>query len=146
MHELSSFDLDSFTPYRLTVAAKKLSDGLAKRYQSQYGISVPEWRVLVNLSQADGVSVRDIEAKVALEKSKVSRAATRLEAQGYIVKQINENDRRLVQLALTDKGRALMDELLPMARDFQLQIEAQLGSVFAAFEQGLDNLLRDEKE
>ncbi|MFZ7089640.1 MarR family winged helix-turn-helix transcriptional regulator [Primorskyibacter sp. 2E233] len=139
--DLPDFDLAHFTPYRLAVAAQRTSEELARQYRARFGISIPEWRVLVHLTQARDVSIRDIEARVAMEKSKVSRAATRLEAQGLIAKRVHESDRRLIRLALTEKGRALMAELLPLAMDYQTQIEARLGEAFDALEQGLSGLL-----
>ncbi|WP_420324808.1 MarR family winged helix-turn-helix transcriptional regulator [Mameliella sp.] len=142
---LPDFDLSGFTPYRLAVAAEKTSEALARQYRERFGISIPEWRVLVHLAQPlDGrgtVSVRDIEARVAMEKSKVSRAASRLETAGYIEKAADAGDRRLVRLALTDKGQALMAELLPLARAYQEELERRLGDTLADFEAGLDRLL-----
>lgn len=140
---LEDFDLENFTPYRLAVAAQKLSELLARQYRSHFGISIPDWRVLVHLTQSDGVSIRDIEARVAMEKSKVSRAATRLEEAGLVVKTVNPGDRRLVHLALTDKGRAMMVDLLPLAEAFQDQILEQLGETREGFEAGLDRLLKE---
>lgn len=139
------FDLNQFTPYRLAVVAQKLSEELARQYRKQFGISIPEWRVLVHLLQSDNVSVRDIELRVAMEKSKVSRAASRLETSGLIAKRVNAADRRLVELSLTPKGRALMDELIPLATAFQAEIEARLSKALKGFEAGLDNLLKDIK-
>ena len=143
MNQLPPFDLAGFSPYRLTVAAQKLSDAFARQYRDQFGISNPEWRVLVHLSQSDGTSVRDIEARVAMEKSKVSRAAKRLEKAGYISKKINETDRRLLHLHLTSKGQSLMTDLLPLADRFQQEIENHLGEAFAGLEAGLDKILED---
>lgn len=139
------FDLMHFTPYRLAVAAEQLSEGLARSYRKKFGISTPEWRVLVHLAYSGNVSVRDIEARVAMEKSKVSRAASRLEKSGYIAKRINDADRRLVQLALTSKGERLMQELLPLAITFQAEIEKKLGAAFEGLEKALDGLM-GEKE
>ncbi|MGO4852171.1 MarR family winged helix-turn-helix transcriptional regulator [Phaeovulum sp. W22_SRMD_FR3] len=141
---LPEFDLMGFTPYRLSVAAQALSEQLARHYRTDYGISIPEWRVLVHLAHSGDVSVRDIEIRVAMEKSKVSRAASRLETAGYIVKRVNDSDRRLVQLALTPKGRALMAELLPVALAFQAELAARLGPALAMLEVGLDQLLKDQ--
>lgn len=140
---LPAFDLEGFTPYRLAVAAKRTSEALARQYRSRFGISIPEWRVLVHLAQADDVSVRDIEARVAMEKYEVSRAARRLEDAGLIRKGANPQDRRLVSLALTDKGRMLMTELLPLAREHQEQLMARMGEAYAQLEAGLDALLRE---
>lgn len=143
--DLPAFDLERFTPYRLSVAAKRLSEELARHYRQEFGLSIPEWRVLAHLAHSGNVSVRDIEARVAMEKYEVSRAATRLEQAGYIEKKINTADRRLVSLALTSRGQDLMAELLPLAVSYQKEIEARLASAFKGFEKGLDRLL-GEKE
>jgi DNA-binding MarR family transcriptional regulator len=145
MNQLPPFDLAGFSAYRLTVAAQKLSDAFARQYRDQFGISNPEWRVLVHLSQSDGTSVRDIEARVAMEKSKVSRAAKRLEQAGYISKQINKTDRRLLHLHLTAEGQSLMTELLPLADRFQQEMETRLGKAFKGLEAGLDKILEDQE-
>lgn len=143
--DLPDFDLSGFLPYQLAVAAQKLSEGLARRYRDEFGISVPEWRVLVHLLHPGNTSVRDIEARIAMEKSKVSRAASRLESAGLITKQINDSDRRLVQLALTEKGRALMRRLLPLAIAYQAEVEALLADTLADFRAGLDRILRQDR-
>ena len=145
MTDLPPFDLDRFIPYRLSVAAQKTSEALARQYRDRFGISIPEWRVLAHLAAAAGdVSVRDIERRVAMEKSKVSRAASRLEAAGYVAKRGAENDRRLVSLALTEKGEELMRELLPLAEAYQREIENRLGAALAGLEDGLGRLLEGE--
>lgn len=140
---LPAFDLDGFTPYRLAVAAKRTSEELARQYKARFGISIPEWRVLVHLAHSGNVSVRDIEARVALEKYEVSRAAKRLREAGLIARTENETDRRLVQLSLTEPGRRLMAELLPLAQAYQAEIEARLGAALAGLETGLDTLLKE---
>ena len=145
MNQLPPFDLAGFSAYRLTVAAQKLSDAFARQYRDQFGISNPEWRVLVHISQSDGTSIRDIEARVAMEKSKVSRAAKRLEQAGYISKQINKTDRRLLHLHLTAEGQSLMTELLPLADRFQQEMETRLGKAFKGLEAGLDKILEDQE-
>ncbi len=146
---LPDFDLVRFTPYRLTVAAQKLSEGLARQYRKQYGISVSEWRVLVHLTHsanaAGNVSIRDIESRVAMEKSKVSRAAARLEEAGYVTKHVNDHDRRLVCLGLSPKGKALMAQLLPLAIQYQREIEEKLGEAFEGLQAGVEKLLGENE-
>ena len=141
-----AFDLMRFTPYRLAVAAQVLSEGLARQYRERFDISIPDWRVMVHLAHSGGASVRDIEARVAMEKSKVSRAASRLEDRGLVLKLESTADKRLVHLSLTPAGRAMMDEILPLAAAFQAKIEALLGADFAGFEAGLDRLLAENHD
>ena len=54
--ELPEFDLYGFTPYRLAVAAKRTSEELARLYRARFGITIPEWRVLVHLARREAVS------------------------------------------------------------------------------------------
>ena len=142
---LPEFDLYGFTPYRLAVAAKRTSEELARKYRDRFGISIPEWRVLMHLAHAGKVSVRDIEARVAMEKYEVSRAAKRLREAGLIERRENPDDRRLIILSLTPKGRDMMTELLPMAKAHQDALEQRLGKAFARLEAGLEELLKDAK-
>ena len=137
------FQLSKFTPYRTAVVAQLLSEALAREYRDRFGISIPDWRVLVHLTAEDGASVRDIEQKVVMEKSKVSRAAARLVERGLLSRIKNETDGRLVHLSLTPKGKDLMDELLPLAATFQQRIEVVLGADFANFERSLSSLWKE---
>lgn len=140
---LPEFDLDSFLPYRLTVVAARLSARLAKNYRTKYGISIAEWRVLLNVGYSGDVSVRDIEKRVSLEKSKVSRAATKLQAKGYLTKKVDSRDRRLLKLALTKKGTDLLRELIPLAVAFQDELKMSLGQEIKPLNSALDRLLDD---
>lgn len=142
--DLPEFDLEGFLPYRLTVLAAHLSAEMAQQYKNQFGISNSEWRVLVNVGYAENPSVRDIEKRVNLEKSKVSRAAARLEGRGLITKVVDPDDRRLVNLALTGKGADLLSQLVPIAMSFQSSLEAKLGEAEEALINALD-LLSDEQ-
>lgn len=136
-----SFDLEQFLPYRLSVAAAQVSRRFAALYGAEAGLTVPEWRVLAHLHKSGPVSVRDITARVNLEKSIVSRAASRLEQEGLVWKSGHEGDRRLIALELTHKGRDLMRRLGPIAQDFQMQLTAELGPDAERLQRALTRLI-----
>ncbi len=137
---LPEFDLEKYLPYRLTVLAARLSMDMAQQYKSEFGISIPEWRVLVNIGYAENLSVRDIEKRVSLEKSMVSRAAARLEARGLVSKTVDPKDRRLVKLELTEEGALVLGKLIPIASAFQADLERKLGAEKDALYSALDRL------
>jgi DNA-binding MarR family transcriptional regulator len=103
---------------------------------------VAEWRVLAHLHAARGtpVSVRDIEAHADIEKSTASRAAARLAQAGLVARAAQDADRRLVALTLTDRGRALMARLIPVALAFQAELLAELGPAAPGLAAALDAL------
>ena len=115
----AALDLDAFMPYLVNVLASRFSAELAMVYQARFGISIPEWRVIAHLAQNRKVSVREIYARVAMDKSKVSRAAARLEGAGIVEKKIGAADRRLVELQLTRKGRLLYRQIEPLALAYE---------------------------
>ena len=125
---MSDFALEHFLPYRLSVAARRVSDGFAAHYRAEFGLSVAEWRVMAHLSQDENVSVRDIHARADLEKSKASRAVSRLEAAGLVAKEAAKGDRRLLALSLTAKGRDVMAALIPGAEAYQAALTARLSA------------------
>lgn len=137
-----AFDLEEFLPYQFSVVSGRLSRGFAERYRSRFGISIAEWRVVAHINQAGAVSVREIHERADMDKSKVSRAAARLHAAGYITKRPSPEDRRLVELALTRKGEAMMTELIAMARAYQDEIKDLLGADAARLRDNLHVLLQ----
>lgn len=141
--ELPNFDLEHYVPYQFSVIAAQLSANLSALYKERFGISVPEWRILVNLAYSDSKTVRDIQRRVHLDKAKVSRAVVELETRGLLTKEIDGNDRRLLHLELTDKGRALVCELVPLAKDFQNLIADKLNGEIADMQTKLSQLMKE---
>jgi DNA-binding MarR family transcriptional regulator len=140
MTTAAAFDLDAFLPYRLAVVAQRVSAEFGRVYGERHGLSLAEWRVLAHLANAAGpLSVREIFARVAMDKSKVSRAASRLEAAGLIEKAGDPRDRRLVALSLSGPGRAVMADLAPRARAFEAGVRGRLAPEDSA---ALDRILR----
>ena len=135
-----SFDLSAFLPYQLAVASSRVSKAFADRYRAEFGLTIPEWRVLAHLAQSDSVSVREIHARVDMDKSKVSRAAARLEAAGLIEKRENPEDRRLLDMRLTANGQQLIARIMPIADAFQAEIIAKLAQDAPAFRAALRKL------
>jgi len=131
---MSCFDLAEFLPYQLAVLADQVSRGFSVLYRQKYDLSVAEWRVVAHLGQSGRVSVREIHRCAMLGKSQVSRAASKLERNGYVTKAANPTDGRLVSLALTDKGKAMLADLAPRARAYEREILTALdgGTEFRA--------------
>ena len=135
-------NLDHFLPYQLNVLASRVSNELAQVYAARFGLSVAEWRVIAHLAHNREVSVRDIQRRVDMDKSKVSRAATHLEETGLIKKRVNAQDRRLIKLVLTSKGERVFEQIVPLALDYQAQLLAKLSAAEAsAFRAMVDRLL-----
>lgn len=140
------FILETFLPYQLAVVAEKVSQDYARHYRDMFDLSRAEWRVVAHLSQQPSVSVREIAARAHLDKSKVSRAVARLGAEGYVTKQSSATDRRLVVLALTDKGRDMLAALTPIARAYEAEVMERLGESAESFRHAVTALMAEPDE
>ena len=90
-----TFALATFLPYQLAYISERVSQRLSQEYSRSHGLSVSEWRVLVNLHSLGTASVRVIQIFTNLEKSRVSRAVGRLEASGLVQKQTRKHNMSL---------------------------------------------------
>ena len=108
-------DLDRFVPYRLSVLTNRVSNAIARSYSERFGLSVAEWRVMAVLGQSSGLSAGDVARRTEMDKVQVSRAVTKLVQNRRVLKQSDSTDGRITRLALTARGRAIYDEIVPHA-------------------------------
>src|SRR5215472_14711999 len=133
--------LEEFLPYRLYVVANLVSQALSRIYVDRYGISVPEWRILVTLGQYEVMTAKAIGAHSHMHKTKVSRAVSALERRKLIDRRENRADRRETFLSLTPAGRAIYRDLAPSALEFARRLfETIEPADRAAFERAIDRL------
>jgi DNA-binding MarR family transcriptional regulator len=130
--------LEEFLPYRLNVVATLVSQALSRIYVERYAIGVPEWRVLVTLGQYGVMTAKAIGAHSHMHKTKVSRAVAVLERRKLVVRKSNNADLRESLLSLTATGRAMYEELAPIALEFSRQLT---GVLSAAEQRALDQAI-----
>jgi DNA-binding MarR family transcriptional regulator len=133
--------LEQFLPYRLNVVASLVSQALSRIYADRYGIGVPEWRVLVTLGQYGMMTGKAIGAHSHMHKTKVSRAVALLETRKLVIRRANRADLREAFLTLTPPGRAMYDDLAPIALEFAQRLADALDPADrAAFDRSIDRL------
>ena len=121
-----AFDLTRFLPYQLAVLSERVSKALSVVYMEEHGLSVADWRVLVHTAKETSVSVREIHRTVNLEKPRVSRSVAKLEALGYLAKEVDPSDKRLVMISLTPRGTEVLEDILPKAQAFERDLVGAL--------------------
>src|SRR6185312_16163759 len=114
-----SFRLEEFLPYRLSVAANRVSRLFARRYSDAYGLSIPEWRVLAMVGRFGTLSPSAVGEWTAMDKVKVSRAAASLVARGMLRQTQDPLDGRGRLLRLTRKGVSVHDSMVPLACELE---------------------------
>ncbi|HEY6900843.1 MAG TPA: MarR family winged helix-turn-helix transcriptional regulator [Puia sp.] len=94
--------------------------GLLDQHILNSPFSLPEARVLYELSQREGVQASGIIESLGIDKGYLSRMLDQFTNQKLIVRKRSEADGRLMHIYLTEKGRKEF-ERLNLASDEQLK-------------------------
>lgn len=97
------------------VGSALLSYRLSHDLQERHGLALPDYELLVRLSEApDGrIRMSSLAEQVASSKSRVSHQVGRMEKDGLVRREECPSDGRGVFAALTDRGRDLLQEAAP---------------------------------
>ncbi|MBY5946236.1 MarR family winged helix-turn-helix transcriptional regulator [Photobacterium rosenbergii] len=98
----------------------------------KHGLTIALWPTLMCLWEEEGVTQTEISQKSKVENSTTTRTIDKLEKLGLVERQNDPNSRRSFRIFLTEKGRELKSELLPIP--------------VAINEQALSSLDTDEKQ
>lgn len=133
--------LEHFLPYRLSVLSNIVSGRIAKSYERQFQLTIPEWRVMAVLGRFPGLTAAEVTERTAMDKVQVSRAVARLKQTARIEQRAVEGDRRARHLFLTEQGHDVYAEIVPMARDYERRVTQDLSAAERAqLERLLDKL------
>ncbi len=126
-------------------AGTLLSARLNRQLQADSGLSLPEYEVLVQLSEAPGGRLRPFQLGHALqwEQSRLSHQLSRMTRRGFTAREECPGDARGALVVLTDAGRAVLESAAPghVAAVRQLVFGPLEGTQAAALGQALDAIL-----
>ncbi|MFO1072635.1 MAG: MarR family transcriptional regulator [Geminicoccaceae bacterium] len=130
-------------PYRLSVLSSRISATLARRYETRFGVTIPQWRVMAVLGQHRLLSAGEVAARTRMDKAKVSRTIAVMERKGLLHRTIEPRDLRMVRLELTPEGQGVYREIAAMALDWERDLLAGLRPAALA---GLESAISDLQE
>ena len=87
------------------------------------GLTYPQYLVLLVLWERDGLSVKQLGARLALDSGTLTPLLKRLEQQGLIERRRGRLDERIVRIVLTGDGRALRGK----ARKIPMELACRAG-------------------
>ena len=105
--------LEHFVPYRLSVLTNIVSMSIAEAYEREFGLSIPQWRVIAVLARYPDLSAIEVAERTAMDKVAVSRAVQGLLAARRLVRAYDSGDRRRSRLRLSGAGQSVYRRLRP---------------------------------
>ena len=109
------FVLAAFLPYRLSVLSNRVSKAIARLYEREFGLTIPDGRVIAVLGARTGLTAGDNAMATEMDKVAISRAVSRLTSAGRLIATPDAADRRRLVLSLTHEGERGRARILPLA-------------------------------
>ena len=126
---------------RILTCSNLIETRIRHLLRQDYDSTLPRFDLLAQLARADGLKMSELSQRLMVTGGNVTGLADQLEAEGWLVREPVENDRRATRLRLTDDGRErfagmartheawIVQLLSPLSRDEQRQLHALLGKL-----------------
>ena len=136
--------LDSYFPYRLYRASKKLQVRLQSRLRA-LRMNPSQWHVISVLKAYGALSIGEIVDATLMEQPTVSRVVSRLEKNGLVSRRASTRDSRMALISLTAPGIEVFKQIVPAAlRHQDLALEGigrkEIAQVIAALDKMEENI------
>jgi DNA-binding MarR family transcriptional regulator len=130
--------LEHFVPYRLSVLTNIVSMSIAEAYEREFGLSIPQWRVIAVLARYPDLSAIEVAERTAMDKVAVSRAVQGPLAQRRLLRTYDSGDRRRTRLRLSTAGQSVYTRVAPLALNYEKKL---LDALSPTDRRALDRLL-----
>jgi DNA-binding MarR family transcriptional regulator len=143
----TGLNVDEFLTFRLTRLSNALRTNLTKRYLEEFGLSLPEWRLLALVTRFSPLRFSELTSRSSMDKGQVSRTLRQLDKRGLIKMKVvkNRGSRSTealaapVVVAVTPAGKNLHKDVLPVARKRQAEFlmilsETERASLYATLD------------
>lgn len=101
----------------------RLMQRMYRPYFDEWGITYPQYLVLICLWERDGQTIVELSDPLDLDSGTLSPLLKRMEKNGLVSREHDTNDFRRIHFSLTQKGK----DLEPVVRKMQVELCGNLG-------------------
>lgn len=103
----AGFALEDYVLYNLVRTAATYNEEMAKALK-RHRLDIMKWRILMLLNDKSPSSVGELARRSVTKMPTLTRVLIRMEDEGLIVRQAQENDKRVVQVTMTPKAMTVL--------------------------------------
>jgi len=137
-YSADSFHVRDSIGYLVKRTQRLMHDRIEAVFASQ-SITFQQWIVLMHLRDGIATTIAGLCQEIRYDSGAMTRLIDQLEERGFIERQRQSADRRVVDLALTPAGRKMVESLVPLTVD---TLNDALTGLTKAEVQQLQGLLR----
>lgn len=139
------FNLDTFLPYKLSLATNTVSQSLADEY-AKFNITRTQWRILAVLGGGVDLTAGAIAKKTLMDKTTLSRAIKNLIERKLVKRKASQTDGRSSPLSLTTSGRKLFEKITPIVLSHERKLISKISRDDRVVLDRILNTLLEESE
>jgi MarR family transcriptional regulator for hemolysin len=110
---MKKFDFENSIGFVINRTGKVLIHAFDQELRKNVGITFSQWKIIITLvNNDDSLTQKEIAEKLALEGPTLIPIIDKLERDGFVVRKVDDNDRRNNQILLTDKTKNNLDLII----------------------------------
>jgi DNA-binding MarR family transcriptional regulator len=113
--------LDRFTPDNILPLMQTIADLVEKRchrfLSRRYGLTMPQYMLLLAAMYGDATTLGGLADELNCSRGNLTGVADRLERDGWLVRERSTEDRRVVNIRLTEKGTKVWEIRQELAKE-----------------------------
>jgi len=106
-----TFRLEERLSYRCSIISNRIARFITPMLEEAFQLTLITWRVMAVIGRYEPMSSKDVALHTSTDAFFVSRAVEQLVQRGYVSRTPDDQDRRRVCLALTERGRAVHQQV-----------------------------------
>jgi DNA-binding MarR family transcriptional regulator len=117
---VANLALDQSVGYQVRMTNRAFQTRLRERVEP-FGVSSGMWYFLRLLWQKDGQTQSTLSRQIGLMGPTAVTALSSMERRGLVARVKDETDRRKINIFLTEHGKALREQMLPLAHEINAE-------------------------
>ena len=98
-------------------------------HMKKFGINTTQLHLLFEIRQQSDINQEKIAQRCSINKGAVARSIKKLEENGFVIRQIDENNRRQNKLSLTKKGEETLNESIEVLKRWENEVIKKEGYI-----------------
>jgi DNA-binding MarR family transcriptional regulator len=111
--------------FKMNLAQRLLLKHFDKEMAEKTGVPITQVAALFFLDRNDGCLLKDLSEALYQNKSAITTLVERMEKNGLVLKKASETDGRAAHIFMTDKGRSVCAEAIPLVKANNEKLSSQ---------------------
>lgn len=122
LEEFKSMDSSNLPVAKLIAMIAKSFTLYVNHHLEKYDLNASQLQLLFEISNNDNLNQDKIAMKCNVNKGSVARSIKKMEDRGFVIREIDENNRRQNKVSLTQKGEETLTEAIKILDEWESEV------------------------